>query len=126
MIVKLRPDVVSVMDSDANGLRFAGQVGLTNAAVYSILDGTDVHEKAKQVSQLPGALPKRAAWTRHGCLQALTKVLEPACRAASRPPSFVAWVSARCPFAAGLDCYFENANLCFLYCMFLVCSCGVC
>ncbi|KAI3436676.1 hypothetical protein D9Q98_006092 [Chlorella vulgaris] len=53
LIVKLRPDVVSVMDSDANGLRFAGQVGLTNAAVYSILDGTDVHEKAKQVSQLP-------------------------------------------------------------------------
>lgn len=61
IIVKLRPDIVAAMDSSANGLRFARQTGLPNAAVYSILDGTDVHEKARQISRLPGAPHPSAA-----------------------------------------------------------------
>jgi hypothetical protein len=55
IIVKLRPDIVAAMDSSANGLRFARPTGLPNAAVYNILDGTDVHEKARQIARLPGA-----------------------------------------------------------------------
>lgn len=54
LIVKLRPDVVAAMDDGANGLRFTRQAGLPNAGVYSILDGSDVHAKAREVSQLPG------------------------------------------------------------------------
>jgi hypothetical protein len=55
LIVKLHPDIISAMDDGAHGLRWARPAGLPNAAVYSILDGTDPEQKAKEVAKLPGA-----------------------------------------------------------------------
>ena len=54
LIVKLRPDIVAAMEDGSHGLRYARQTGLPNAAVYNILDGTDVEAKAAQITALPG------------------------------------------------------------------------